>query len=407
MPALAAAGCFLTVLGATSLTRSRGAPADAQASGPSRPSDHASHAGAKMRSFDTPRRGANYVLADGDPTPDFRDAKSYRMNLLRLFVPGVPRGWPEPEDYFASERFDVDLAGFDAALAKAASLQLPVAVVGGSVPGRQWLWTTHERGDQRLWRNPRWHEAFAAYWGRLARRYRDHPAVVAYELLNEPNPEVTEEREQWSRAELQEFTRKVAGTPADLNLVYRRAIAAIRDVDRETPIVLDSGLWASPAAFASLAPIAGDDHVLYSFHWYEPGEYTVWRTNRGALSYPGCVTLRRGEDGSTESVKWNRSAHRRLMVEPIQEWQRRTAVPSNRILCGEFSADRRAPGADQWNAEVLALLEENGWHWTYYAFRESEWNAKDFELGPDAEARVRSAGRMMKTFADAMSRNRP
>ncbi|MCI0585992.1 MAG: glycoside hydrolase family 5 protein [Planctomycetes bacterium] len=357
--------------------------------------------------FDTPRRGANYVLADGDPTGDFRDAKSYRMNLLRLFVPGVPRGWPDQEDYFTSERFDVDLAGFDAALAKAASLQLPVVVVGGSVPGRQWLWTTHERGDQRLWRNPRWHEALAEYWGRLARRYRDHPAVVAYELLNEPHPEATEEREQWSRAELQEFSRKVPGTPADLNLVYRRAVAAVRDVDRETPIVLDSSLWASPATFASLTPIAGDDHVLYSFHWYEPGEYTVWRTNRGALSYPGCVTLRRGDDGSTESVKWNRAAHRRLMVEPIREWQRRTAVPSNRILCGEFSADRRAPGADQWNAEVLALLEENGWHWTYYAFRESDWNAKDFELGPDAEARTRSAGRMMKTFADAMSRNRP
>ncbi|MGH7150307.1 MAG: glycoside hydrolase family 5 protein [Planctomycetota bacterium] len=407
MLAFAALGCCLTALGATNPTRPHFGWADTQGTDPTPASKQAPPGGEKIGTWDTPRRGANYVLSEGDPTQDFRDARSYRVNLLRLFVPGVPRGWPEQEDYFASERFEADLAGFDAVLGKAASLQLPVVVVGGSVPGRQWIWNTHERGDQRLWRNPRWHEAFAAYWARLARRYRDHPAVVAYELLNEPSPEATADRERWSPAELQEFSRAAADTPADLNLVYRRAVAAVREVDRETPIVLDSGLWASPATFSSLSPIAGEDRVLYSFHWYEPGEYTVWRANRGALAYPGCVTPRRREDGSTESIEWNRAAHRRFMVEPIRDWQRRNSVPSNRILCGEFSADRRVPGADLWNAEVIALLEENAWHWTYYAFRESDWNAKDFELGPDAEARVRSAGKMMKTFADAMSRNRP
>jgi hypothetical protein len=70
-------------------------------------------------------------------------------------------------------------------------------------------------------------------------------------------------------------------------------------------------------------------------------------------------------------------------------------------LRGEFSANRRAPGADAWNRDVLAVQDENGWHWTHSILRERAWSAKGFELGPDPDATERSHTPMMRTFTDA------
>ena len=361
----------------------------------------------RISRWDTPRRGANYVISNADPARDFADAKSNGMNVLRLFIPGVPRDWPEERDYFADKRFQADLVSFDAVLDKAADAGLPVILVGGSVPGRQWLWNEHGRGDQRLFRNERWHKELAAYWSRVAERYRRHPAVIAYELLNELYPEALEDRDQWSRAALDAFYAKVAGTAADLNAIYACVVEAVRRVDGDAPIILDSGLWGGPAALFNLQPIKDDPRVLYSFHWYAPEVYTIWRLNKSEIVYPGCVTAQIGDVGTVDRVEWNADTHRRLMAEPVLQWRRDHRIPASRILCGEFSADRRAAGADQWNRDVIEILEANGWHWTYYAFREREWNAKDFELGPSPDNLERSAHPMMKTFTEPMARNRP
>jgi len=39
---------------------------------------------------------------------------------------------------------------------------------------------------------------------------------------------------------------EIKGTPADLNLFYETVIKAIREVDKETQIVLDPGFYANP-----------------------------------------------------------------------------------------------------------------------------------------------------------------
>ena len=44
---------------------------------------------------------------------------------------------------------------------------------------------------------------------------------------------------------------------------------AIREVDAETPIILDSGFYATAWAFKVLEPVL-DDKTIYSFHMYEP-----------------------------------------------------------------------------------------------------------------------------------------
>src|SRR5262245_52422132 len=101
----------------------------------------------RISRWDTPRRGANYVVSREHAAQDIADAKSLGMNVMRVFVPGVPRGWSEDQDYFTSPRFEADLGSFDRILDTAADAQMPLIIVGGSVPGRQWLWHEHGRGD--------------------------------------------------------------------------------------------------------------------------------------------------------------------------------------------------------------------------------------------------------------------
>ncbi len=356
----------------------------------------------KIDAWSRPLRGANYVAYEGHAADDLPAGGAYGIRLLRLFLPGPDREWPEEQDYFASDEYAQQLEVLDGAIGIAAANGMKVIVAGGAVPGRMYDWNRHGRGDRRLWRAHWRHEEFAAFWRRMAERYRRNPSVIGYELLNEPAFEQSAEPERWSRGFLAEFAAEVRDTPGDLNLLYGRAVAAVREVDRDTPIVLDSGAWASPATFFYLEPVKGDDRIIYSFHWYEPQSFTVWRNHLGAVAYPGCVTEEESAGGETLKVAWDIEAHRRLMAAPVLEWQKEHSIPSNRILCGEFSADRRAAGADEWNRDVITVLNENGWHWTYYIFRERGWNAKDFELGPLPEATVRSETPMMRVFTGSM-----
>jgi hypothetical protein len=325
------------------------------------------------------------------------------MNVLRVFI--LPSVEEISDEYFEDERFERDLEKLARGIERAHEHGMKVVVVGGRVPGRQHLWTQDGRADRRLWQDAVWHEKFAAFWQRIARRLGGQPAVVGYDILNEPRPERMAEPDDWTAAALKAEYGEAAGTARDLNVLYARAIRAIREVDRETPIILSAGLWGSPTAMCGLAPIHDDDKILYTFHWYAPGRYTVWREHKGKWEYPGEIPEDNFALEQAPMVKWDIDMHRQRLAEPVRRWQEANGVASNRILLGEFSADRRLTGADQWNRDVIQVAEENGWHWTYYAFRERGWDSRDFELGTKREAPAeRTLTPLMQTFVEAMKR---
>jgi len=51
------------------------------------------------------------------------------------------------------------------------------------------------------------------------------------------------------------------------------------------------------------------------------------------------------------------------------------------ICIGEFSAVRWAKGADQYLSDLIDVMEENHWDWSYHAFR--EWPGWSLEVGED------------------------
>jgi hypothetical protein len=53
----------------------------------------------------------------------------------------------------------------------------------------RWAQNNNGKVDDRLWQDKgKWHDA-ARFWHDLAAALKDHPAVAAYNLINEPAPE--------------------------------------------------------------------------------------------------------------------------------------------------------------------------------------------------------------------------
>ena len=95
-------------------------------------------------------------------------------------------------------------------------------------------------------------------WKRIAHRYRDEPAVLGYDLLNEPLPHYPQMRQ---------FDK-------DLEPLYKRITAAIRTEDPHHAIILGGAKWDSD--FTVFGP-PFDPNTIYQLHtyWTPPVQETI------------------------------------------------------------------------------------------------------------------------------------
>ena len=332
----------------------------------------ASATSSKIAYWNTQRRGTNCfneVL-----TRDWwTAAKAAGIEFVRL----APDKWSTKKRDFLigdADRYDglieADFQQLKRALDQADSVGLRVVLTMLSLPGARWRQRNGDQPDLRLWREATYWTQAAHFWQDLAKRLKGHHAVVAYNLLNEPTPELTSP----SVGDPSTWYSSVQGTSADLNGFYRAAIAAIRSVDDQTPIMLDAGSWASAASFAYLKPIA-DNKTLYAVHMYEPFEYTNQKANGGRYCYPGRVVTESGD-----SINLDLRALQTILT-PVRDWQDRNSVPSNRIIAAEFGCNRTCCGVADYFSDLIQIFNGQSWHWAFYAFREDGWDGMDYELG--------------------------
>lgn len=333
---------------------------------------------AKLSFWDTQRKGANQQNSQHRPEW-YVAARDVGLEYVRI----LPDAWPaDGRDFLIGnadnfeEINESDLSLLTVALDEAQRNGIKVVLAMLSLPGARWRQLNDDRDDARLWQDGEFHRQAFEFWRRLAARLKAHPAIVAYNPLNEPHPE----RAFGFEAPDEDFARwfmRVEDTPADLNRFNREMVAAIRSVDADTPIVLDGWFHASPRAFAYNRPVA-DDRVLYAFHNPGPWQMTTYRVNQGRYAYPHRVP--KSWDGPTESWTRDRLAQEVLAVEAFAKTY---DVPANRIIASEFWYDRRIEGAAAYLADLVHIYNERNWHWAFYAFRGSgAWTGLDYEIPP-------------------------
>jgi endoglucanase len=283
-----------------------------------------------MTYWDYPRQGANLPDAPVFQT-DLLKAKSEGIRLLRL----APNAWLSMQRDFLLANADefmrltpADLERLLAVLHEAGSLGLQVVVTTRSLPGARWSEQNLGIDDRRIWSDDSHLKQAEEFWRRLAIALKGHPAVAAYDLLSDPHPERRDGFFDPDGPGVEAWMKETAGTAADLDRFYRRLVGAIRAVDTETPIIVESGFYASPKAFRYLKPLA-DDKVLYSFH----------------------------ASPKTEALE--------SYLAPVSEWQKRHSIPPSRIFVGEVTGP----------AELTQNLRDRGWHHMSQKVRPTFWNS--------------------------------
>ncbi len=334
--------------------------------------------GQKIEFWQCPRKGANYF----NEIPHeqwFKDAHALGVDWVRL---AYDKWESRSRDFLMgdADQFDSlvqeDLAKLMQALDWAAKYKLKVAIAPLSLPGNRWSQNNDDKDDLRLWSDKNYWRQAACFWNELAQKLYKHPAVYAYNIINEPTPEMgTGLKEHGEVNRYQDWYATHKNTTHDMPDFYRSIIEAIREVDPETPIMLDAGWYAQPSAF-TYWPKLDDPLILYSFHMYEPYEFTNagnFRKERN-LVYPGPVPF------AGERIEWNKEQIERYL-HPFFLWAESAGIPSSRLVCGEFGCYRRNQGSQQYLADVISVLNEHKIHWAFYSFREDAWDGYDYEIG--------------------------
>lgn len=338
------------------------------------------HSADLINFWDAPQHGGNSFNRLPPDQPYFDALSGYGASWVRL---SYDKWKPEKRDFLIgdADKYEglvaADLKTLRAALDRADKAGLKVVIAPLSLPGMRWAQNNDKKFDGRLWQDKAYWTQAAAFWRDLAAALKDHPAVAAYNIINEPAPEKEGGlAEHASVADMRAWYTDKAGSARDLPAFYDTVIKAIREVDPVTPVMADSGWYAAADAFSYWPAKLTDDRVLYSFHMYEPYAATSAPNMKREkpYRYPGVVPYGEAEQ------KWDAERVQAYLAQPV-EWADSRGIARNRMVAGEFGCMRRLPFCTQYLEDVLTPLEANNLHWAFYSFREDAWDGMDYELG--------------------------
>ena len=320
----------------------------------------------KITFWDKNQRGAN-IFNRVVTKECIQKAKKYGIKFVRL----------APDKFLSAERDflignadaytkipEKDLTQLKQVLDLCAQEAMPVVLTMLSLPGSRWRQNNDFKDDLRLWQDKLFQQQAAKFWRELAHELKNHPAVVGYNLLNEPHLEkIYNELCTSINQEQQKLVQK------NLFEVYDLLITEIRKVDTQTPIILDSSLYGDPKAFKYFTPHIAHSNIIYSFHMYEPFHYTNYKINQERFTYPGMI----------EGSFWDKKALEDYMLD-VGQFQKMYGIASNRILVGEFGAHRKSKGLVNYFSHLIEIFTKQDWHFAFYAFEEDTWDGMDYEL---------------------------
>jgi len=175
-------------------------------------------------------------------------------------------------------------------------------------------------------------------WEQIAARYKDRPAGVILELLNEPHDKLIEGK--WNTALLE-------------------VLKAVRKTNPTRPVIVGPAQWNAIRALDKLELPKDDRHLILTVHFYDPFKFT----HQGASWVKGA--------DQWKGQKWTGSddeqAAIRKQFEKAAAWAKQHDRP---VFLGEFGAFQAADMESRvrWTRFVTREAEKLGFSWAYWEF---------------------------------------
>ncbi len=349
-----------------------------------------------------PKYDGDQFLGDGFIGPpytqtDFNRLADLGSNYVNLSHPGL---FTDRPPYVLDERVQANLDGM---IAKAAAADLFVVITFRTGPGRNDFtfyrdddWFASKDLIENVWNDREAQQAWVEMWRYTAGRYRDNPYVVGYDLMCEPNSnEIVDEWDQ------EEFAAAYGGSTYDWNAWYPDLVKAIRQVDPETPILVGGNGYSALDWLPDLDTLDAD-HIVYTFHQYDPFLYTH-QDPRDGYSYPG--RLDTDYDGRQEPFD-------RAWMESFLSIASEYADEQEAVLAvNEYGVARWAPDASSFLRDEMELFEEQGLNYALWVW-DPDWspwteevNVFNFRFGPDPQNKTVLDNAVESVIAEFWTRN--
>lgn len=213
-------------------------------------------------------------------------------------------------------------------------------------------------------------EDFIKGWEAISRHFKNWPAGLMLELLNEPKDALTTER---------------------INPLHEKAISAIRNIDPDRIIFISPGKWGDARELDKLLLPAKDDRLIVTIHCYEPFFFThqgaswVNLSELKGIVYPGppatplsvasplgeqdgIRTFVNGYNTLPPSKNPSSPAAARELMDLAVRWSEHFGRP---IHLGEFGSHRvaDADSRSRYVRDMRTLAEERNIPWTLWDWK--------------------------------------
>ena len=185
-------------------------------------------------------------------------------------------------------------------------------------------------------------------WRQLSERYADRPASLLFELLNEPHG---------------------ALDAAAWNALLPRLLAVVRERNPERNVVVGPAGWNGFRQLEQLQLPADDRHLIVTFHYYEPFEFTHQGASWVEEQFTRLKDVPFGSDAQVAQVGRD--------FDVVKRWAQDHDRP---VLLGEFGAYDAAPldSRVRWTHTVARAAEARGFARAYWQFS-SDFVIYDFQ----------------------------
>ena len=335
--------------------------------------------------------GPPYTQADFDALAELG------ANYVNLSHPGV---YTERPPYVLDEKI---VANLDKMIEMATQADMFVVITFRTGPGRNDFtfyrdddWFEKEDLIENLWGDVEAQEAWVEMWRYTAERYRDNPVVVGYDLVCEPN--ANEILDEWDQ---DIFFETYGGTVYDWNRWYPNLVEAIREVDKETPILVAAEGY-SALDWLPYLELADAEKIVYTFHQYEPALYTHQEPNDG-FSYPSELYINWSEDEITFDRAW--LAHYLSIASDFSDGH---GVP---VAVNEYGVARWSEGADKFMRDQMGIFEEIGLNYSFWVWDPDwqEWNEgvnfMAYRFGTDPENTITVENELQDVINEFWAKN--